>query len=122
MKHLLVIVMAFMTISCASTEQRTRTALDVMGKAIDPAYEAAVTVCKARAEQLTAKMQADFKPAYGEEVAKLTARCDKTNEAFTVIRQLHAQAVSALIGGAFDKARELYQQAIDVWAAMKGGS
>lgn len=108
---------------CAHTEERTRTALDAIGAVVDPAYEAAMLGCEARAQDITEKLRAEgFKQAYADDAAAITKRCDKTAGAFETIRKLHEQAISALEGGALEKAQDLYRKLLMAWAALKGGA
>jgi len=121
MMRSIAMALVVMVVGCSSAEMRTRTALDAIAVVIDPAYESAMIGCESKANDITAKLHAEgFKQAYADEAAALTKRCDKTAEAFETIRKLHAQAVSALIGGAIDQARGYYQKLLLAWAALKG--
>jgi prophage DNA circulation protein len=108
--------------ACASTEQRTRTALETVGAVVDPAYEAAMSGCAAKADALVEELRAHgFKQAYQDARDKLVERCGKTRDAFEVIRALHDEAAKLVEAGKLKEARDVLAKLLSAWAALKGG-
>lgn len=125
MKYL-AIVLLFCS-ACAGSaqlEDRTRTALEATGAAIDPAWAAATDGCIIREQAIEAAMLNGFKPAYEAqaELAQVHGRCDKTRKAFDVIRSLYNEAVDLYNSGKFAEALAAYADITKAWAALKGGA
>lgn len=109
----LAIALLFLTACAGSLEQRTRTALDVLGRVVEPASKLALDQCAAVADALADAHET-------AKLAKATERCEKIIDAVDHIAGVQEAAIEALENGNVQLAEDMARQIPVMWNSLRG--
>lgn len=117
----LVLALALLAACGASSQTRTRTALDVIGRAVDAAGDASVAACDAQQKSvIRSSASGSIDPARAwAELNEIADRCFDAHAAFGVVKRLHDQAVELLESGKVEQARAVLEQLQGAWTKLR---
>lgn len=120
MRSLLIVLLLS---ACGSqSELRTRTALDVLGQVVDPAFEAAMAGCVAQEAVVMESARAGaITPAEARaRLDGIMGPCLRVGAAFERIRRLHEKARILVESGQLKQAEALLGELRKAWSQLGG--
>lgn len=121
MRAALFVLALLVCTSCAGRQTRetqVRTALDVLGEVIDPAYSLAVDGCIARQGEAVKRAEAGD-PTGRSDYRSIQAHCDAAADVFDQIRIAHHEAAVLVERGELAAAEDKLNKVRELWRGLR---
>lgn len=123
---LFTLVLLASTPACAERHAAARidSALDVVARAVDPAYEFAIDACVTRQTLVADAVEKKeiSVPTGDAQIAEIRARCERVRQAFELIRRSHSEARTLLSEENITEAQRRLDAIAEAWRSLKGGT